>query len=120
MKVGEVGLVDVVEVLLAVPRAAPAQPAGLASSSRVLEERVEDIEPEAVDPAIEPAPDHVTMGLLDRRVAPVQLGLVDQERVVVELPAGLVPLQPGPPKNDTQLLGGIGAVGVGPAGSRHR
>ena len=37
------------------------------TAGRVLEERVEDVEPEAIDAAVEPAPDHRELGGLDRR-----------------------------------------------------
>ena len=51
----------------------------------ILEEGVEDIEPEAIDAARQPAADHVPLSRLDSGVPPVQLGLADEERVVVEL-----------------------------------
>ena len=67
-EVREVGLVAVVQVLLA-------RPQGRALDLRVgeqlgmLEEGVEDVEPEAVYAPVEPAADHRELGLLDRRVA---------------------------------------------------
>ena len=79
----------------------------------MLEEGVEDIESEPVDAAIQPTPDHLPLGGLDRILAPVEVRLLRQERVEVELPAAGLPLPAGPPKNDSQLLGGSGArVGV--------
>ena len=80
----EVGLVAVVDVDLAGPRGR----AGLLrvrGQVGVLEERVEDVEAEAVDAPVEPAPDHRPLGGLDGRLAPVQVGLLGQERVLVEL-----------------------------------
>ena len=60
----------------------------------MLQEHVEDVEPEAVDAAVEPAADHPELGLLDRGVPPVQVRLLGQERVEVELAAGRLP-RPG-------------------------
>ena len=67
---------------------------------RVLEEGVEDVEPEAVDAAVEPAADHLPLGGLDGRRPPVQLGLLDEERVEVELLAARDPL-PSPARRRT-------------------
>ena len=109
----EVGLVAVVQVLLAVPGArAGRSQLGVGRQVRVLEEDVEDVEPEAVDAAIEPAADHVELRRLDRRVAPVQLGLLDEERVHVELLArGLV--LPGRAPEERQPVVGRQRVAVG-------
>jgi hypothetical protein len=83
-QVGEVGLVTIVEVTLPGPERG-ALDLGVGEQLGMLEEGVEDVEPEAIDAACEPAADHVELGGLDRRVPPVQLGLFDQERVHVEL-----------------------------------
>ena len=55
---GQLGPVLVVEVDLAVVRAPPAEATRVGEQLLVLEERVEDVEPEAVDAALEPAADH--------------------------------------------------------------
>ena len=88
---GQLGPVLVVEVDLAVVRAPAAEAARVGEQLLVLEERVEDVEPEAVDPALEPAADHRQHRLAHGRVAPVHVGLLGQERVHVELAADLVP-----------------------------
>ena len=57
----------------------------------MLEERIEDIEAEAIDAAPKPGLDHVHEGGADGRLTPVQVRLLGQERVQVELSARLVP-----------------------------
>ena len=54
---------------------------GLSGRSGCLKNDVEDVEPEPVDAAVEPRPDHVESAVADRRVAPVEVGLLRQERV---------------------------------------
>ncbi len=68
----------------------------------MLEEGIEHVESEAVDASLQPASDHVELGRFDRRIPPVELGLLDQEGVHVELLANVVPLpgrstEPGQP-----------------------
>ena len=87
----EVGLVPVVQVDLAVP-GRPPRPGRVGSQPGVLQEGVEDVEPEPVDAACEPAADHRELGRLDARRPPVQLRLLGEERVVVELRSPRLPL----------------------------
>ena len=88
---GQLRPVLVVEMDLAIVRAPSAIAARVGEQLLVLEEGVEDIEPEAVDPALQPAADHRQHRLAHRRVSPVHVGLLGQERVHVELAADLVP-----------------------------
>ena len=90
----EVVLVEIVEVVEPAPRRI-ARNDQVVAELRVLQEGVEDVEPEAIHPASQPATDHRPLGGLDGRVAPVQLGLADEERVVVELAALRDPLPAG-------------------------
>lgn len=56
----------------------------------VLGEEVDDVHPEAVDPALQPPEHHRVHGLPDLGVLPVQVGLLAGEQVQVVLPARLV------------------------------
>ena len=96
----EVRLVAVVTWTWRVPRGRP-RSRRVRGQVGVLEEDVEDVEPEAVDAAVEPAADHPELGGLDRRRPPVQLGLLDEERVVVELLALAAPT-PSPARRRTR------------------
>ena len=62
----------------------------------MLEERVEHVEAEPIHAPREPAADHLELRGFDRRVAPVVLWLLRQERVVVELLSGGLPLPARP------------------------
>ena len=64
MQLQEVGLVAIVDVDLAVPGRRP-RLGRVGAQLRVLEERVEDVEPKAVDATRQPAADHLELGLLD-------------------------------------------------------
>ena len=120
-EVFEVGLVPVVGVLLAVPGAEPGQPRRWRDARRVrrqvrvLEQRVEHVQPEAVDAASQPAADHLELGGPDGRVAPVQLGLLAQERVHVELLARGLPL-PGAAAEDRRPVVRRDRLAAAPAG----
>ena len=75
------------------------------------------VDAEAVDAAVEPEAQHVEHGRAHRGIAPVQVGLLRQEGVVVVLAGALVPAsRPRPPKLLSQLLGGPPSG----AGSRQR
>jgi hypothetical protein len=87
----EVGLVAIVQVDLAIPRR-PAGPGRVGRQVRVLEEQIEDVEAEAVHAASEPSANHPELGLLDACISPVQLRLLDHERVEVELAPTRLPL----------------------------
>ena len=93
----QLGLVLVVAVLLAVPGDRAAR-RDLRVRGHVggLDERVEDVEPEPIDAAVEPAPDHRPHLRAKRGAAPVHVGLLGQERVEVELLSPGLPL-PGRP-----------------------
>ncbi len=58
--------------------------------SDVLGDHVDDVHPEAVDPAVEPPPHHRVHRLPDLGVLPVEVGLLAVEQVQVVLAAGLV------------------------------
>ena len=64
---------------------------------RVLGQHVDDVHAEAVDAAVEPPAHHRVHGLADRRLLPVQVGLLAREEVQVVLAARLVelPRRPG-------------------------
>ena len=53
---------------------------GLSRSCGILEQVVDRIHPEAVHAAVEPEAQHVQHGILHRGVAPVQVGLLRQDR----------------------------------------
>ena len=85
-QLGQVRLVDVVEVDLAVPRRRAA-PGRIGRQVGMLEVDVEDVEAEAVDAPGDPRPDHVELRVLDGRLPPVEVRLLREEGVVVELAA---------------------------------
>jgi hypothetical protein len=87
----QLGLVLVVGVALPVVRPTAQHPARVRRQLDMLEERVEDVEPEAVDAAIEPAANHVEHRGADVGVAPVEVRLLGQERVQIELAPFRVP-----------------------------
>ena len=72
----------------------------------VFEEGGDGVETEAGDAAVEPEAHGVEHGLFDGGIAPVEVGLLLVEEVVVELAAGGDPLPRGALKSETQLLGG--------------
>ena len=57
----------------------------------MLYQRVDDVDAEAVDTAVEPEPQGVLHGLHDLGVAPVEIGLLGQEQVQIPLARGVVP-----------------------------
>ena len=63
---------------------------GVVGERRVLDEGVGDVDPEPVDPAVEPVLDDAEEGLPHRRVGPVEVGLLGQEQVAPPLPGRLV------------------------------
>ena len=58
----------------------------------VLGDHVDDVHPEAVDPAVQPPAHHRVDGLADLRVLPVEVGLLAREQVQVVLAGRLVEL----------------------------
>ncbi len=71
--------------------------AGPVRQALLLDQAVRDVDPEAVDAAVEPEPQDVVEGLVHLRVRPVEVGLLDVEQVQVPLAGGAVRLgDPGP------------------------
>ena len=100
----EVRLVTVVQVDLPVPRG-PARPGRVGSQLGILEEGVEDVQPEPVDAAGQPAADHLELGRLHAGCPPVHLRLLDQEGVVVELLATRLPAPARPAEVRDPVVG---------------
>ena len=71
-----------------------------------LEERLGDVDPEAVDAAVEPEPEDLLERLRHGVDAPVEVGLLGGEEVEVPLAARRVSVHAGPPKTDGQPFGG--------------
>ena len=110
-QLGEVGGVAVVAVLLAVPRRV-ALDHWIGEQLGMLQERVEDVQAEPVDAAIQPTPDHLPLGGLDRLLPPIQVRLLREERVEVELLPPRLPL-PGRAAEDRQPVVGRQRRAVG-------
>jgi hypothetical protein len=87
----EVGLVAIVEMDLPGP-CRRALDDRIREELRMLQEHVEDVQPKAVHPALQPAPNHPVLRRLHLGIAPVQVGLLREERVEVELLASRFPL----------------------------
>jgi hypothetical protein len=103
-EIREVGLIPIEPVILTSPRGG-AIAIGVRAQVRVLQEGVEHVEPEPVDAARQPASHDVELRLLDAGGAPVELGLLDEERVEVELLAVRVPLPPRPAEEREPVVG---------------
>ena len=95
-EVQQLGPILVVQVLLSRIRA-PSEPLRwrVRQQLLVLEERVEHVEPEAIDTTLEPGPRHAQHLGTDGGVPPVQVRLLGQEGVHVVLAADVVPLPCG-------------------------
>ena len=100
------------------PSASPSRPCRRGREGRpsgragILGDEVDDVHPEAVDPAVEPPSHHRVHGLADLRVLPVEVGLADREQVQVVLPGRLVE-RPGRAREERPPVRGLGA---GPPG----
>ena len=70
----------------------------------VLQQPVDRVEPEAVDAALEPEPDHVLHRRHHLGVAPVEVGLLGVEGVQVPAPAARSRLHAGPPNADDPVV----------------
>ena len=123
----QVGLVLVVDVVLAVPAAKPGEPVGAGrrggfeASSACLKKALKTSSRKPSTPRS--SQPRIIASWAARTAGSRQLrsGCSAQERVQVELPAAAVPAsQAEPPKNDTQLFGGTGRPRRRPAGSRQR
>src|SRR5207249_2394899 len=88
---GELWLVLVVQVDLPIVWTPAGQAARIRQEVDVLEEGIEDVQPEAVHAALEPAADHGQHRLPEIRVPPVQVGLFGQEGMQIELASNLIP-----------------------------
>jgi hypothetical protein len=78
----------------------------------VVEIEIDGVEPEAVDPPVQPEAHHVEQGFLNFRIVEVQIRLRGEEIVQVILLAVAVPL-PGGAAEDRQPVVGRRAIGLG-------
>ena len=88
------------------------RPAELVRRPDHLGEQVDDVHPEAVDAAVEPAAHHRVDRLPDLRVLPVEVGLLGREEVQVVLAGGLVV----GPRRAGERRAPVGRLGAGRAG----
>ena len=71
-----------------------------------LDHAVGHVDAEAVDAQVQPEPQDRAELVADRRVVPVEVGLLGGEQVQVPLAVRARRVQAGPPKMDSQSLGG--------------
>ncbi len=115
----QVGMGEVVDVVLLVPLAhrLVRDPGRRSRLGRVvlefwiLGDEVRHVDSESVNSPIEPEAQHLEHGFPHLRIAPVQIGLLLEERVQVELLSRIVPL-PGRPTERRQPVVGHRAVGL--------